>query len=206
SGRGLMMITGHIGNWEILGNIPRVLGTKFCIMADTRNDPKTEAIVSDIRSRCGATILPPTGTFHMLIDELKGVLTIGMVIDMRGEQKEDIYCDVFGMPAPTKTAPAFIALQANALVMPVHIIKRRGTYYWNFAKALDSAQFGVGEEAVLKLSGFMQSWVESVVREHPDQWFWLYSRWLKRSDMRRIIKNKLDFKKFVREKTHGRTA
>jgi len=203
SGRGIMMITGHISNWEILGHMKKVMGIEFCIMADIRNDPKLEAIVSEIRVRCGATILPPTGTFHMLISELKKGKTIGMVIDMRGDQKKDIYCDVFGMPAPTKTAPAFIALQGNALVMPVYTIKQGSTYQWYFAKAVDTAQFGDGDEAVRKLSQFMQSWIASVVREHPEHWFWLYSRWLKRSDMRRIIKNKLDFKEYVHRKVEA---
>ncbi|MCK7471799.1 MAG: hypothetical protein MZU95_14235 [Desulfomicrobium escambiense] len=40
----------------------------------------------------------------------------------------------------------------------------------------------------------MQTWVESVVRLHPHQWFWLYSRWIKRSGMRRVIREGLDFK------------
>jgi KDO2-lipid IV(A) lauroyltransferase len=197
SGRGVMMITGHIGNWEILGHIPKVLGTRFCIMADVRKDPKLEAIVSKIRERCGATILPPTGTFHMLVEELKKGRTIGMVIDMRGDQENDLLCDVLGMQAPTKSAPAFIALKGNALIMPVYTIKHKGAYHWYFSKAVDAAQFGDGDEAVQKLSDFMQSWVASVVRKHPEQWFWLYTRWLKRSDMRRIIRNKMDFKEYV---------
>lgn len=203
SGRGIMMITGHISNWEILGHMKKVMGTEFCIMADIRKDPILEAIVNDIRVRCGATILPPTGTFHLLINELKAGKTIGMVIDMRGDQKEDIYCDVFGMLAPTKTAPASIALQGNALVMPVYTIKQGGTYHWYFAKAVDAAQFGDGDAAVRKLSQFMQSWIASVVREHPEHWFWLYTRWLKRPDMRRIIKNKLDFKEYVHRKVEA---
>ncbi len=203
SGRGIMMITGHISNWEILGHMKKVMGTEFCIMADIRKDPILEAIVNDIRVRCGATILPPTGTFHLLINELKAGKTIGMVIDMRGDQKEDIYCDVFGMLAPTKTAPASIALQGNALVMPVYTIKQGGTYHWYFAKAFDAAQFGDGDAAVRKLSQFMQSWIASVVREHPEHWFWLYTRWLKRPDMRRIIKNKLDFKEYVHRKVEA---
>jgi KDO2-lipid IV(A) lauroyltransferase len=201
SGRGLMMFTGHIGNWEILGHMKKVVGTEFYAMADIRKNPKLEAIVNDIRDRCGAIVLPPTGTFHMLINELKKCKTIvGMIIDMRGDQKDDLFCDIFGMPAPSKSAPASIALIGNALVMPVYTIKQKGTYHWYFAKAVDAAQYGDGDEAIQKLSDFMQSWVASVVREHPEHWFWLYSRWLKRSDMRRIIKKKLDFKEYVHRK------
>ncbi len=197
SGRGVMMISGHISNWEILGHIPRVLGIPFCVMVNTINNPKLEAIVNDIRDRCGATTLPSTGSFHMLIDELKKGKTIGWIIDLRGDRKEDLYCDVFGMPAPSKSAPASLALKGNALVMPVYITKEKGTFHWHFAKAVDSAQFGDGDEAIQQLSDFMQSWVVSVVREHPENWSWLYARWLKRSDMRRVVKKKLDFREYV---------
>ena len=197
SGRGVMMITGHISNWEILGHMKKVMGTEFSIMADIRKDPRLEAIVNDIRVRCGATILPPSGTYHLLVDELKAGKTIGMVIDMRGGKKEDIYCEVFGMNAPTKTAPASIALQGNALIMPVYTIKQGSTYHWYFDKAVDAAEFGKGDDAIRKLTQHMQSWIASVVRKHPEHWFWLYSRWLKRSDMRRVIRNNLDFKEYV---------
>ena len=204
SGRGIMVFTGHISNWEVLLNITRVLGPEFCIMADTRNDPKLEAIVNDIRSRYhGVTFLPPKGMLNMLINTLKEGKFMGIVIDMRGEDKNDLFCDIFGMPAPTKSAPAFIALKGNALVMPVHTLKLNGTYHWYFGKAIDAAQFGEGDEAIQKLSDIMQSWVASVVREHPEQWFWIYSRWLKRSDMRRVIKNNLDFKEYVHRKAEA---
>jgi len=197
SGRGLMLYSGHISNWEILFNASRVLGFKFCIMVDIRNDPKIEKIISDIRSRYGVTILPPKGMLKTLINTLKEGKVVGIIIDGRGEHKRDLYCDVLGMPAPTKSAPAYIALQGNALVMPVHIMKVKGTYHWYFGKALDAAQFGEGDEAIQKLSDIMQSWVASIVREHPDQWFWIYCRWLKRSEMRRVIKKKLNLKEYV---------
>ncbi|HPR55104.1 MAG TPA: hypothetical protein PLV84_08230 [Deltaproteobacteria bacterium] len=197
SGRGLMMITGHIGNWEILSHLPRLLPVRFCVMADRRKDPRLEAIVDDIRSRSGATILPPTGKALMLIRELRKGNTIGVVVDGRGEEKDGLSCDVFGMPAPTNPAPAFIAIKGNALVLPVAAVKVRGTYHVTFSSPVDAASCGTGEEAVRDLSASMQSWVESVVRENPHQWFWLYSRWVKRADMRRILRKGLDFRSFV---------
>jgi len=197
SGRGLLMFTGHIGNWEILSHIPRVIGIQFCVMADVRNDPKLEAIVDHIRSRSGATILPPKGKALMLIRELKKGRIIGMIVDNRGDEKDGLLCDVLGMPAPTNPAPAFIALKGNALVLPAYIVRQEDGYCIRFTRAVDSATFGVGDEAVQALSDFMQSWVSSVVRMYPDQWFWLYSRWLKRTDMRKIIRQGLDFREYV---------
>jgi KDO2-lipid IV(A) lauroyltransferase len=197
AGKGVMMITGHIGNWEILAHLPRILGIQFCVMADMRNDEKLESIINDIRSRSGATILPPRGKALMLIKELKKGRAIGVIVDNRGEKKDGLFCTVFGMPAPTNPAPAFIAIKGEAIVLPVYSVKLDGVYHVRFHQAVDASTFGQDKEAIQALSDFMQSWVASVVEHYPDQWFWLYSRWLRRPDLRRVIRNKLDFKEFV---------
>jgi KDO2-lipid IV(A) lauroyltransferase len=197
SGRGIMMLTGHVGNWEILLHLPRILGIGFCVMADRRNDPRLEAIVNEIRALTGATILPPTGKALMLIRELRKGRTIGIVADGRAGPKDAVYCDVFGMPAPTNPAPAFIAIKGNALVLPVCAHKIGGTYRIRFAEPFDAAAGGAGDEAVRDLSARMQSWVESMVGEQPHQWFWLYSRWVNRSDMREIIRQRKGLREFL---------
>jgi KDO2-lipid IV(A) lauroyltransferase len=196
-GKGLLLFTGHIGNWETLSHFSRILNVEFCIMADVREDPLLESIVDDIRSRSGATILPPTGKALMLIKELRKGRTIGMVVDSRGELKDGLFCPIFGMPAPTNPAPAFIAVKGKALVLPVYIVKLHGIYHIRILKAVDAADYGEGSGAIQALSDFMQSILASAVEQYPDQWFWLYSRWVTRSVMRSIMKKKLDFKEYV---------
>lgn len=191
------MITGHIGNWEILSHLPRLLPVRFCVMADVRKDPRLESIIDGIRSRSGATILPPKGKALMLIRELRKGNTIGMIVDQRGRRRDGLFCDVFGLPAPTNPAPAFIALKGDALVLPVYALKEGRGFRIRFERAADARSFGKGEIAIQALSDFMQSWVSSVVRSHPDQWFWLHSRWVKRSTMRKILKHGLDFRTVV---------
>ncbi|MBN2297741.1 MAG: lysophospholipid acyltransferase family protein, partial [Deltaproteobacteria bacterium] len=197
SNRGIMLVTGHIGNWEILTHLPRILDIDFCVMADIRNDPRFEAIIDDIRSRSGATILPPKGKALMLIRELRKGSTIGMVVDQRGKRGERLFCEVLGLPAPTNPAPAFIAIKGNALILPVYAIKQGDIYHIRFCPAIDTHVFGKGEKAIEALSSHMQSWVASVVLKYPDQWFWLHARWTRRADMRKIVKKNLDFRKEV---------
>ena len=195
--RGVMLITGHIGNWEMLAHISRLMDIEFCVMADIRGDPKLESIIDGIRSRSGATILPPKGKALMLIKELKKGKIIGMVVDQRGRRGDKMLCEMFGMPAPTNPAPAFIALKGDAVIVPVYAIKHHDFYRICFGDIVDAKSFGKGKEAIRKLSDYMQSWVESVVKMYPDQWFWLHSRWIRRSDMRRILRSGQDFKSYV---------
>lgn len=193
-GAGVMMITGHIGNWEILSHLPRLLGIQFCVMADVRKDARLESIVDGIRARSGATILPPKGKALMLIRELKRGKIIGMVVDQKGSRSEGLLCDFLGMPAPTNPAPAFIAIKGRALVLPVCALRERTGFVVRFFPAMDAAAFGQGPEAVHVLSQRMQSWVAEVVRRHPDQWFWLHSRWVKRKTASKIIRDGRDFR------------
>jgi Kdo2-lipid IVA lauroyltransferase/acyltransferase len=201
--KGLMLFTGHIGNWEMLAHLHRVLGIQFCVMADTREDPRLEELVNGIRLRSGATILPPRGKALMLIRELKKGNTIGFLVDQRGRRGDGLFCDFFGLPAPTNPAPAFIAIKADALVLPVLSYKKNGRYVVRFFPAREASSFGAGKEGIAGLSQYMQSWVESVVREHPDQWFWLHCRWTRRSEMKGLIKTGGNFMDYVLEQAGG---
>lgn len=203
SGRGIMMTTGHIGNWEILSHLPRLLPIRFCVMADVRKDARLESIIDGIRSRSGATILPPKGKALMLIKELRKGNTIGMVIDQRGRRRDGLFCEVFGMPAPTNPAPAFIAVKGQALVLPVYAIREGQGYRIRFEEPVDACSFGQGEAAIRDLSEFMQAWATSVVRQYPDQWFWLHSRWIRRSTMKKVLEEGRDFREFVLAQEHG---
>lgn len=209
SGRGVMMITGHM-NWEILGHLPRLTGTEFCIMGDVIKNQPIQSVIEEMRSRCGFTLLPPKGGMvSMLTGELRQGRTIGIVIDQRGKRENKLFCDFFGLPAPTNTAPAFIALKGDALIQPVSAVKEGDNYRFTFEKPIDTREFGDDYKAIDKLSDcwksqavhkasdVMQSWLCSVVRKNPDQWFWLHSRWLRRSDMKHLLKSGKDFKEFV---------
>lgn len=209
SGRGVMMFTGHM-NWEILGHLPRLLGFEFCIMGDIIKNRAVQDVIENLRSRCGFTLLPPKGGMvEMLIDELKQGRIIGIIIDQRGKRENKVFCDFFGMPAPTNPAPAFIALKGDALIQPVSAVKEGDIYRFCFEESIDSRDFGydfkdiekLGDcwksRAVQGMSDMIQSWLCSVVRKTPDQWFWLHSRWARRSDMKKFIKSDAHFNEFI---------
>jgi KDO2-lipid IV(A) lauroyltransferase len=204
--KGVMLFIGHFGNWEVLAHLSRVLGIQFCVMADQRDDPRMEELVNDLRVRSGATILPPKGKALMLIRELKKGNTIGFLIDQRGKRGDGLFCDFFGLPAPTNPAPAFIALKADALLLPLSCHKQDGKYVVRFFEAQEASSFGQGKEGIAALSQYMQTWVEGVVREHPDQWFWLHCRWTRRSEMKALIKSGRDFVEYVLEQAAGQDA
>ncbi len=197
SNKGVLIFTGHIGNWEVLSHFARLRDFECCVMADIRKDPRLESIVDGLRARSGATILPPKGKALMLIKELRKGRNIAIIVDQRGKRRDGLFCTVFGLPAVTNPAPAFIAIKGNALVLPVYIVKLGGLHHIRFMKAVNAADFGEGSDAIQALSDYMQSTLASVVEQYPDQWFWLHSRWVRRENFRKTIRTIDDFREFV---------
>jgi Kdo2-lipid IVA lauroyltransferase/acyltransferase len=196
--KGLMFVIGHIGNWEILSHAAQILNVEVCVMADMRKNERLEAVVDGIRSRSGATILPPSGKGLMLIKELKKGRSIAFMVDQHGKRKGRLLCDIFGLPALTNPAPAFFAIKGDALVMPVYIIKEKGLYYVRFHQAVEASVFGQDKDAIQPLSDYMQSFLTSVIKSYPDQWFWVHSRWMTRAKFKKNIHSPEEFKAFVR--------
>lgn len=210
TGRGIMLISGHIGNWEILVHLPRLIGFHYGVMADRRKDERLESIVQEVRATGGADVLPPKGGMvKRLVAELKAGRHIVFMVDQRGNRGNRLFCRHFGLPAPTNPAPAYIALRGDALVMPVYCIKEGDGFVLRFEPFIEARAFGddlapetklrhsYRSQAVQRLSDWMQDWVEQTVRKRPDQWFWLHCRWTRRADMRRLLKAGDDFSSYV---------
>ncbi len=203
SGRGIMLVISHAENWEILANVSRMLNVEFCVMADLRDNTRIATLINDIRRRTGVTILPPTGKILMLVKELRRGRTIAFIVDKRGEKGTELYCDFFGMPALTNPAPAFVASKGDALIVPVYCERNGYSYSVTICPAVDTRSFS--GDVIQSISDFMQSWVESVIRKRPSRWTWTYSRWIRRSEIKEVIRDRLDFKEFVKSKAAEKT-
>ncbi|MEA2102216.1 MAG: lysophospholipid acyltransferase family protein [Thermodesulfobacteriota bacterium] len=212
TGRGIVFITGHIGSWQVLSHIPRLMGLDYSTMADLVKNPRLAALLSDIFGSGGVSIMPPKGgVTEMLEREIQEGRHVCITIDQRGNRSNGLFCDMFGLPAPTTPLPAFVALKTNALIVPVYSMKVGDRYRVYFSEPVEPASFGddftgidtlrdaARSSAVRGLSGYMQSWLETIVRAHPEHWFWVHSRWARRKDMQKLLKKGNAFAAYVKK-------
>jgi lauroyl/myristoyl acyltransferase len=211
-GRGLLIFTSHISNWELFAHLGTLTGVTPRAMTDPRQLKATERVITEIRTRSEAEPLPPQGgMLKQLSGELRDGRPILILIDNRGSRLNRLFCKLFGLPAQTNPAPAYIGLKGDALMLPAWFEKVDGRYSLNFGQHFDCRASLDGESLpehyreadvngpVARLSQQMQDMISAVVPRNPSQWFWLNSRYTRRSNLRRLFARGGDFRTYLKE-------
>ncbi|MEW6263777.1 MAG: lysophospholipid acyltransferase family protein [Thermodesulfobacteriota bacterium] len=177
--RGLIMITGHCGNWELLGlAMARRYSTRYSVVARAQNNPFLERIVDKIRAAGGNNIIYKQGAVRRILTELKHGGMIGILIDQAVLVKEGCAVDFLGRPAMTTKLPALIARKTGAPVLPVFIHREdRGGHAIVFHPEVELSRTENKETAVVEDMQKMTGFIEDYILAHPEQWLWGHRRW-----------------------------
>lgn len=177
--RPVLFVTAHYGNWEIGGYSTGVTGLKTYAIARLLDNPYLNRFFLKFREKTGQTILSKTGDF----ERITKVLEEGAAISTLGDQDagpKGLFIDFFNRPASTHKAVAILALQHDALMLVV-ACPRVGTpmrYAWQVGDVIDPREYaGRRASAVKAITQRFTRSLEAMIREHPEQYFWLHRRW-----------------------------
>ena len=181
-GRGVVFVTGHIGNWELLARRLALLTQPNAVIARRNADPRLNALMERFRSEGGNRTLwredPSTGREIIKLFRRGGAL--GLLID-QDTRVQGVFVPFFGRLAYTPRAAGDLALRFGAAVL-VGTSHRRGP------RSGDGHEIDVTELAyqpepadreaeVLRLTAAAVAIQEAAIRRHPEEWVWMHSRW-----------------------------
>jgi KDO2-lipid IV(A) lauroyltransferase len=178
SGRPLLLLTGHFGNWELAGYILGLLGFPPHAVARPLDNPYLDAFLRRFREHTGQRLLAKHGDF----DRMQEVLAAGGVLATLADQdagQRGLFVDFFGRPASTHKAIALLALQYQVPVL-VCGVARVGDplrYRVEIEEALLPEDFAGRPDAIRALTQRFTSALERLVRRYPEQYLWLHNRW-----------------------------
>jgi len=184
-GRGALLLTGHFGNWELMG---ARLVQEFPVTAMSR--PSSNTVVQNhlaaIREALGINVISKFDTARAALKVLRAKRALAIFVDHWGGYHEPLL-PMFGHPTRCVTAVARLSLMARAPIIAGFGIRRtpwladgriiaRGFPAFEVADA-GIRDAGAREAAVLEgtLRGIQH--IEAMVRQYPDQWLWLHRRW-----------------------------
>ena len=175
-GRGAIVISGHVGNWEILGQAIAVAGYPLTTIATPFYDPRITRWMNSWRTQFGLKILwRESNNGKAILRVLRRNEMMAFLIDQNTKTSGD-YVLFFGRKAFTPTHPAALALRTGAaIIFCWH--QRRGKQHRIRAERLRFAPSGDRDRDVLNLTAVLTARLEQVIREAPEQWVWMHRRW-----------------------------
>lgn len=177
-GRPLLILTGHLGNWEVLGYTIGLVGLSAGIIARKLDNPYLDQLVRDFRQRTGQVMLDKNDDYDKILGLLAGGGFVGMVGDQDAGAR-GLFVDFFGRPASTFKSIALLSLeyQAPILVVGSARVGHPMRYRLYFEDAILPEDYAADRDAVRSITQRYTDALERMVRRHPEQYFWLHRRW-----------------------------
>jgi Kdo2-lipid IVA lauroyltransferase/acyltransferase len=176
--RPLLIVTGHLGNFEVGGYVLGILGFPTYTVARTLDNLYLDRFVNQFRGRTGQHIIPKNGGADQIEKVLLNNGTMTFLADQYAGPK-GCWVDFFGRPASAYKAIGLLALQYNA-VMAVSASTRLDEpmhfFMHNYAMA-DPQDPTSDLGGVKEITQWYTSRLEDLVRMNPDQYWWLHRRW-----------------------------
>jgi KDO2-lipid IV(A) lauroyltransferase len=178
-GKGVLVLTGHIGAWELSSFAHALYGFPLWYMARPLDNKRLDTMVNDYRGLSGNQAIFKNESARTMLRVLKEAGTIGILADQNTMPEEGAFVDFFGTPACTTTGIARVALHTDAAVVP-------GYAYWDenlrkyrlrFEPPVELTRSGDTEQDILENTQKFAKVIEGIIREHPEQWVWIHARW-----------------------------
>ncbi len=177
-GKGLLLISGHVGNWELLAfGVARLMRTPTTIIIHPQENRDVAELVNELRCRFGNRVVDMRMGVREVIRTIRARGIVAMLTDQSGPSNA-LYIDFFGRPAATYEGPAAIALKMRApLIMILGIRQSDGHYDVHLKEFPIDDLKEASDENIYELTRRHVRYLEECVRSYPGQWLWQHRRW-----------------------------
>ncbi len=187
TGRGLLLTTGHMGNWEVMCQyLSRAFGVTLNIVGRNSGQPLADALIERLRTRIGNRYISKRGGAREMIGVLKSGGVLGTLIDQAvlGNHPGALI-PFLGREATTNLGPIRLARRTGAKVILV-LFRRQGPYnYMKILPVLEPRTDLGPEAAILAEARQLNDWLSEHIKRYPDQWMWGHRRWKTKRGVRR---------------------
>lgn len=172
-GRGVLIATAHLGNWELSAFAHALMTEPMAVMVRPLDNPLIDRLVEERRQLSGNKLLLKKDAALAVVRALRANQPVGILIDQNTTSEEGVFIDFFGRKACAGAAFAKLAARTGAAVVP-------GFAFWEQEQRKYVLRFYPEVEMTGDTQGDTQrihSVFERLIRQYPDQWLWIHRRW-----------------------------
>jgi KDO2-lipid IV(A) lauroyltransferase len=174
-GRGAVLLTGHFGNFELIGAvIGHIHATDFVVKP--LSNPSVDRIVGSLRASAGIGQIPVGSAMRRAFHALRQGRWIAMLAD-QDARRNGVFVPFFGHPTSTPVGPARLALRAGVPILTGFIERLPdGRHAIEIQPPMDLPAAG-DPDPERTLTARHTALLEERIRRYPEMWFWLHRRW-----------------------------
>jgi len=177
-GRGVVGVTGHFSNWELLGGYVAGRLGGIAVLATTAYDENFDRLLVNYRRRLGVRTIYRTEPPAVPLKWLRGGGFLGVLGDQDIPSLPGVVVDFLGRPARTPVGPALLARRARAPIIPMFVVREPDNNYRVVVEApLPASTSKNVKQAVEEDTAAWSAAVARWVRRYPEQWVWVHDRW-----------------------------
>ena len=176
-GRGVLALTAHFGNWELLTIIASMIKFPINIVVRPLDFKPLDHFIFNLRTRYGGKIIPKERSIHAIIKSLNRGEMVALLMDQNVDWYEGVFVDFMGHRACTSKGLALFALKTEAPVVPVFMIREKSGLRAEFGPEIVTVKTGDRQKDIETNTQEYNRVIENFVRRYPEQWFWIHQRW-----------------------------
>ena len=176
-GKGLIVVTGHLGNWELGGAYVAARGLPIDAVARHMANPLFDRYLTATRQRIGMAVVHDEEAVRRVPRSLRGGRAVAFLVDQGAVGLASTWVPFFGRYAKTPRGPAVFALRLGTpIVFGVALRRPSGRFELTF-EPIESGDTGDREGDVDRIVAGYTATLEQWVRRAPEQYFWHHRRW-----------------------------
>jgi KDO2-lipid IV(A) lauroyltransferase len=174
-GKGMLLITGHFGNWEFLSRWLTTHGYKLNVVARAAEEPTATKLLTDTRTGNGANVLYRGNAARGLLGALKRNEIAAILPD---QNAGDVFVPFFGFPTGTAEGPAVFHLKTGSPLLFSWCVRTPDNRFRITFEPLQRVEAtGDAEQDKVRVMTLVNARLEAQIRQYPTQWLWLHDRW-----------------------------
>jgi len=176
--KGLLMVTAHYSNFEIIGYLMGLFGFDLYSIARPLDNKYLNRFLYGVRKRRGQKIIDKKGAAELMPRIMAQGSTLGFIAD-QDSGKKGIFVDFFGRKASTYKSIGLVALTYNVPIV-VGYSRRVGNRFFfemGVSRIIFPHEWADKEDPLTWVTAEYTKGIEAFVREDPTQYWWLHRRW-----------------------------
>ena len=179
TGKGVVVLTAHLGNWELGGVVLAQLGYPFWAVALSHKNKKVNDFFVAQRARKGVNVIALGKAVRSCISEIRNNHMVALVGD-RDFTEKGMIIDFFNKPTHFPEGPAALSLMTGASIIPGFMLRNPDdSFTLRIEKPVEFHPTGDKTKDLANLIKVYNNIIEDYIRRYPDQWYVFRRFWVK---------------------------